>query len=291
MAYPLYTTAVSLRSHQVREPCMNFSLVSLFLIPLVALSSLAQARDFERPLKRGQGHHRRGNENSQQVTQIEVGTPVYAGNGCPQGTMQLMFSPDYLSFTVLFDQFIAEVGNGSSDKKINMSCDAIVPIQAPPGLQMQITRVYFLGFTSLSERARSTLHSVFNFRGAKGDGDRLNLRYQFQGPLNEDFVLTSDANEGGETETSPCGGTFHLRILNQLRVAGNGPESSAILALDSVDGATETVYYVNWRTCQQGKQKENRNEHRNESRKENRRKDRGSMSSKLFFSGTHERNY
>jgi hypothetical protein len=193
---------------------------------------------------------RHGNENSQPVSQVTIGNPVYGGNGCPQGTMRAIFAPDNLSFSLLFDQFIAEVTDPSLAAKDLMTCDSIIPIQIPEGMQMQITRVDLRGFAALPERARGTLHSTFNFKGRGGDGDRMNLRYNFEGPMMENYELSSDAMAPGESETSPCGGSFQLRIMNQLKVKTPRKGERASITLDSVDGSTEAVYFVSWQVCQ-----------------------------------------
>ncbi|MBK9323292.1 MAG: DUF4360 domain-containing protein [Bdellovibrionaceae bacterium] len=219
----------------------------LLAFSILALSVMADAAERERPLRSGRPN-RRGNENTQVVTQVVVGAPVYGGNGCPQGSMRVVFSPDNLSFSLLFDQFIAEVVDPSASPKDVMACDVIIPLQIPNDMQMTITRIDFRGFSALPERARGVLHSMFNFRG-RGDGDRMNLRYIFNGPLMENYELSSDALAPGETETSPCGGAFQLRILNQLRIHTARKGEPASITLDSVDGSSEATYFVNWQAC------------------------------------------
>lgn len=220
----------------------------MVLVTVSAQNSFAQGRDRERPLKPGRPQ-RRGNENSQPVTQVTVGTPVYGGNGCPQGSMRAVFAPDNMSFSLLFDQFVAEVVDPATAKRDVMACDALIPLQIPSGMQMQITRVDFRGFAALPDRAKGLLHSVFNFKGRGGDGDRMNLRFDFQGPMMDNYELSSDTLAPGDTETSPCGGSFNLRILNQLRVQTPRKGDRASITLDSVDGSTEAVYFVSWHSC------------------------------------------
>jgi hypothetical protein len=218
------------------------------ILSMLVMVSVADAGDREKPLRPGRPQHR-GNENSPAVSQVTVGAPVYGGNGCPQGTMRAVFAPDNLSFSVLFDQFVAEVTDPAAATRDIMACDILIPIQIPPGLQMKITAVDFRGFAALPEKARGMLHSIFNFRGRGGDGDRMNLRFAFNGPKTENYELSSEDLSPGNTETSPCGGAFHLRILNQLRVQTPKKGERASLTLDSVDGSSEATYFVNWQTC------------------------------------------
>lgn len=211
------------------------------------------AREVEhgRELRRGR-RVARGNENSNRVTQVGVGALTHGGNGCPQGTMRVAFAPDNLSFSVLFDQFVAEVSGGAARARDTMSCDIRIPLIIPAGQQMEITRVDFRGYAGLPANSRAMLNSVFNFRGV-GDRDRMVMRYAFNGPMNEDYEISSDVLlQNGRpvgTEVSPCGGRSILVIRNTVRVVSASPQESAMVTIDSIDSSSKSVYYVNWRSC------------------------------------------
>ncbi|MBC7370616.1 MAG: DUF4360 domain-containing protein [Bdellovibrionaceae bacterium] len=229
---------------------MTSQKVKLFLVlSTLILACVAEAGDRERPMRRGRPD-RRGNEASQVVSQITVGVPSYGGNACPQGSVKAVFAADNLSFSLLFDQFVAEVTDPAAAPRDSISCDVLIPIQVPEGMQMKITRVDLRGFSSLPEWGRGFLHSVFNFRGRGGDGDRMNLRFAFAGPIAENYELSSDTLTPGDSEISPCGGAFQLRILNQLRIQIPQRGSQATLTLDSVDGTSEATYFVGWQSCE-----------------------------------------
>jgi hypothetical protein len=231
--------------------------LSLAFLTLATLSLEAGARNKDRDFRRGKGG-RRGNENSERVTAISVGQANYQGNGCPAGTMQAVFAPDNLSFSILFDQFVAEIQTKGRDV---MNCSALIPISIPNNVQMEITRVDFRGFVNLpSNKSKAVLNSVFNFRGPGGDRDRMTLHYRFDGPSTTDYeISTSTLNDAGQTvdqtELSPCGGSFNLRITNQLVVQSKEP--GAQVTIDSIDGSSNAVYYVNWRACSATKKPHN----------------------------------
>lgn len=220
--------------------------LGLFLV-LFAVTFEAEAGERERAFRRG-AVQRRGNEASLRVGRIPLGQLQFGGNGCPAGTMRVAFAPDSLSFSVLFDQFVAETKEGDRRGLDVMTCDALVPVQIPENTQMEITRVDFRGFSALPQGAYAELHSVFNFLGRGGDGDRMNLKYRFTGPTTENYEISSDVITNGDTEISPCGGTAILRIRNQLRVVAKSREQATV-TLDSVDGSAHAVYQVSWRTC------------------------------------------
>ncbi len=221
----------------------------LMFFCLLAFSVHAFAADKDRPLRPG---HRglRGNEHSVSVTALTVGAPTYGGNACPQGTLRVAFAPDNLSFSLLFDQFVAQIPSAGAGNHDRMACDAVIPLEIPNGMQMEITRVDFRGFVALPERATAGLNSVFNFRGRGGDKDRINLHFDFQGPVMDNYELSSDVMNSQSadvtSEVSPCGGYSTLVIKTQLHLMA---KQQASVTVDSIDGGAHAVYYLNWRTC------------------------------------------
>lgn len=195
---------------------------------------------------------RRGNENSQRPGRMGVGRPMGAGNGCPQDTMRVVFAPDNLSFTIIFDKFVAEV-NSQQIRRDNMNCDLIVPIDLPENQRMEITRVDIRGFVNLPENARASLNSTFNFMGDRGGGGNMSLNYSFTGPLVDNYELSSEAlndeNNNPTGEVSPCGGKVNLAIRNRVLLTTRRPGDAAMVTVDSIDGAGHAIYYVNWRSC------------------------------------------
>lgn len=231
-----------------------------FILSLFA-AGIADAREREQQFKRGKGVNR-GNERSERVGRIGVGRPEAGGNGCPAGTMSVVFAPDNLSFSILFDKFVAEVGDENIRKRDIMTCNIIVPFEIPEGMQMEITRVDYRGFVGIPQGGRAVLHSVLNFferdsvRGGRGRGrqrDRINLRHRFDGPLAENYEISTLLADGKtlESEMSSCGGTAHLGIMNQMRVNSGARGEAASATIDSIDGSGNTVFYVNWRPCRE----------------------------------------
>lgn len=215
--------------------------------------SQAEARDREQPFRKGRGGFR-GNERSERPGRFTQGRLQHAGNGCPAGTMRVVFAPDNLSFTVLFDQFVADTTTNDRGRRDRMSCEALLPIEIPDGQQMEITRVDYRGFVAVPAGGRAVLHSMFNFVEGRGrrDRDRINIRYAFAGPITENYEISTGDMTGGRgsqpTETSPCGGEAQLRMKNEVMVAApRGQQAS--LTVDSIDGSANAVYYVNWKAC------------------------------------------
>lgn len=232
-------------------------LSSLMLSPI---SATAVPAERERAFRRDRGRFR-GNERSTRPGRIVPGQLRHGGNGCPEGTMRVIFAPDGLSFTILFDRFVAGTGSVEGGQRGAMSCDAVLSMNIPENQQMEITRVDYRGFVSVPAGGKGALSSMFNFveqsRGARGTGqwrdrDRILIRYVFSGPQAENYEISTGAmNEGNglsQTEVSPCGGEARLRIRNAVRVTAP-PGQEAQLTIDSIDGSSNAVYFVNWREC------------------------------------------
>jgi hypothetical protein len=221
----------------------------LFMIALL-FSSAALANDHDQPMHPGQGHGH-GNEHSGHPGTLPTGQLSYGGTGCPAGTMRVAFSPDFLSFSVLFDQFVVS-SDGAKGKPNVGDCDAVIPITIPAGMRMQITSVDLRGFAAVPQQGHGQLRSIFNFEGAHGAGDRIVLHFDFQGPEADDYLVTSDnMRTNGDipaTESSSCGGQANLRMSTELRIQSHA-NNPASLTLDSVDGSTHATYYVNWVPC------------------------------------------
>ncbi len=234
---------------------MNTARISSVLFTfLFILPSLSFARDRDKNFGKGRGGHQRGNERSERPGRVPVGEPQAGGNGCPAGTMRVVFAPDNLSFAILFDQFVASAQATGGDRRDVMTCNALIPIELPPNMQMEITRVDYRGFIALPDaQSRAKLHALYNFRGRGGDRDRMNLRFDFTGPVQDNYVITTDLLNGGSAnpnpETSPCGGSTVLRVYNQLTIVSRTPNAQAQATIDSIDGQANAVYYVNWRQC------------------------------------------
>lgn len=219
----------------------------------ISLNAIAEVADSNRELKKDRPQ-RKGNERSKRMERLAKGEVVYGGNGCPEGTMRIAFAPDNLSFSILFDQFVAEVSDVHKKAKDVLMCEMLVPIDIPEGMQMEITRVDFRGYVNLPKKTKAQFNSVFNFRGRGGDKDKLKMAFSFRGPSEEDFELSSDVlvPEGRtpNTEISPCGGRVELRIAQRMSVFSEARGESAMASLDSIDGKANAIYYVNWRECQ-----------------------------------------
>jgi hypothetical protein len=260
---------IALQARQVSTAGPFFSLSRLqeltimraiiFLASLLPAISFADGQNVDRDFRHGHGNGFKGNERSDRPGDFRHGPLSFGGNGCPAGTMRVVFAPDNLTFTILFDKFTADTTSSDGGQRGAMSCDAILPVTLPANQQMEITRVDYRGFVNVPQGARGALAAMFNFqgqdnhgRGGNGNHDRINLRYIFTGPISENYEISTGDMTGGRgtplSEASPCGGDAQLRVRNVVRVI-SPHEQQAQLTIDSIDGSANAIYYVNWKAC------------------------------------------
>lgn len=178
---------------------------------------------------------------------FEVGKPWYGGNGCPKNTMSITWAPDNLSFSVIFDQFIASVG--PTDKKtIDVkSCNIIVPMSLPKDMSLVVEKVDYRGFILLPAKGLAEFFSSYSFLPSffePSNRKPATIRQRFTGELADDYVLTKEK----EVQSSPCGGLVFLNLSNRLSLkAPKGQDGQ--MTVDSYDGSGRTEFKMSVKKC------------------------------------------
>lgn len=237
---------------------MRFLNLSLPILLLLSLNQIAHARSENRQMNH-QVPNSRGNENSERpVDRIRANDPVYGGTGCPAGTMRVAFATDNLSFTILYDNMVAQIRSSAGERIANVTCNLEIPMTVPAGMQLSISRVDFRGFAGLPANVRAGIGAQLSYQqqnprtGAfQPVGDMLNLSAPFYGPVNGDFVVSSGVMPRSTPSTSPCGGNVKLMVRGAIEIGARVP-TDAQLTMDSLDGSTDAIYYLNWSRCGNG---------------------------------------
>lgn len=176
---------------------------------------------------------------------IELGSPSYAGTGCPAGTAVLILSPDKKSISMHFDQYVTEAG-GSTGKTIDRkTCNLGIPIHIPAGISIAFSRANYHGYAYLPTGTEGTLHAEYFFAGSRGPQYSKTLR----GEYSEDFRFSADIALTSLV-WSPCGGEEILRANTSLVVKGDLASPSAIMALTGPENPEQApLFELTWRRC------------------------------------------
>lgn len=179
---------------------------------------------------------------------VRVRSISYAGTGCPAGSVSQNVSSDNQAFTLLFDQFVAEIGPGIPLSKNRKNCQIAVDLDFPSGWSYSVATLDYRGFVSLEAGARAEQSAAYYFQGQAATA---RLSTPMYGPVNRDFQIRDTLGVAAAVY-SPCGLQRALNINTQLRLVAN-PGASGYIANDSIDGQFQTHtlyrYGLTWQRC------------------------------------------
>lgn len=95
--------------------------------------------------------------------QFGIGHPTAAGNGCPEGTVRAVTSPDGNEISILFDNFQIEVAPGNwSRPQLQKICRFQIPLSVPQGYELDLTQIDYRGFAQLTGGNRAWIATSAN---------------------------------------------------------------------------------------------------------------------------------
>jgi hypothetical protein len=116
---------------------------------------------------------RRGNEDSERPRRApRLGRPEQerggaeregARNGCPDGTVQIAMAPDNMSFSVIFDKFLAETKASANQRMARVACHVRVPFEVPDNQRITITNLDYRGFVAIPQGSVAALRAGYAF--------------------------------------------------------------------------------------------------------------------------------
>ncbi len=174
---------------------------------------------------------------------------TYGGEGCPQGTVTAMLSPDATELTVLFDAFDTRVGADLSNAVKN--CEVRLNIRKPRLWSYKIESVDFRGFVHLDAGVRAEQRVSFQ-NGPSHAGFNKSFGYQrFQGPISQNYTLTTVKPLNGPDLLSclPAKKNVELKIRSTIELKGGGGAQGGMMTVDSVDGRVVHKYRLSWISC------------------------------------------
>lgn len=177
-------------------------------------------------------------------TGVQLGTPIFGGNGCPAGTASATISNDAQTLSILFDEYIAEAGRSTNRRMDRKACNVSIPVRVPQGFSVAIFKVDYRGFNFLPSGANSQFNVEYFFAGSQGP------RYteNFRGPIDEDYLI-SNRLLASSIVWSPCGEQVILRANSSMRVTTNTRMDQAVSTVDSADVQSGLIYHLQWRRC------------------------------------------
>lgn len=174
------------------------------------------------------------------------------GSGCHDAEVAVSFSPDFKDLSLLFDNYLAEIGEGSLNPRLlqlRKDCQISLEMTVPQGWQMAFRAVDYRGFALLPYQATGFQRFSILQEGAPIVSMK---EASLRGPLNEDYYIRSEVRPERLTWSSCLNGRTEVKLMTQIGVNLN-PRSSdrslTMITLDSADTSIQQNLTVEWRRC------------------------------------------
>ena len=181
--------------------------------------------------------------------QVTITGVNYAGSGCKAETAHISNSPDWATFTILFDEYRPTIGPGIMLLDSRKNCNLNFQVHCPPGYQYTIYKTDYTGSAYLDSGVTVKQMSSYWFAGFPND--KPTFQSTFYGPFYDRYNFTDTLQN---TLYSPCGASTTLNIIAQIAMTSSNPKAQALFNPTSilnteVDSKNQHTYYVNWRRC------------------------------------------
>lgn len=170
----------------------------------------------------------------------------YAGSGCPAGSVGADVAGDLSAFTLLFDQYQANVGPGIPMNEKRKNCQINLSLEIPNGWSYTLFTVDTRGYVSLEPGVRALQQSLYYFQGQMRTGRLQTVVY---GPADRNYAARDQIAMENQV-WSPCGVSRSLNINTEVRVDNSAaPFRQGMITVDSIDGQFKQIYGMQFRRC------------------------------------------
>lgn len=174
------------------------------------------------------------------------------GSGCPDGSVQVIWAPDYNSFTVLYDRLLLEAGRGrGSAGAVNCEVEMFLKKHRLQGFSVEA--VDFRGFIQLDPGVRAQ-QVVKVSTGSTKELRALSTDFgvqRWQGPIAQNYTLSTvrPARRPEILNCIPYRENTRLVVQTRLDISNADGGRAGMMAVDSTDGRVMQRYQVRWQNC------------------------------------------
>lgn len=173
-----------------------------------------------------------------------IGEPTVEGNGCPQGSYEVVLSPDGNELSVLFSMFTAETSETESFNFTN--CNVAVPIDVPAGITVGLLGVDYRGLAFIPTDGTGIISREYFFAGRQGP------RISSSIPVYDEFYEFFYADELTFPAWTDCGDPVTARSNTSMYVTKPaGSPVDAMMSLFSEDWDIYIKFNLAWDYCQE----------------------------------------
>jgi hypothetical protein len=143
---------------------------------------------------------------------------------------------------------MAQVGVGAAPTDFRKNCQISLVVHVPQGFTYAIGKADYRGFASLAPGASAIQRANYYFQGQSQTSWKT---HEWTGDMSDDWQST-DTTDLAALVYHPCGALRNFNINTELRVnkgTSDTRKTTSFIAMDSTDGAIDTVYHFHWATC------------------------------------------
>ncbi|KAJ2996664.1 hypothetical protein HDV02_006302 [Globomyces sp. JEL0801] len=177
-------------------------------------------------------------------SQVYVKGITYGGTGCPQNTVSIAMAEDQKTFTLIFDQFVASSGAGTTALDARKNCQVNIDLKYPQGFSYSIAQIDYRGYVNVPAGITAIQKANYYFSGQTA---QIASQSKFVGPQSKDYTET-DKIAMAALVWSPCGAVARGNVNAQVRLEGDLSKSAQI-TVDSIDGKVTQTFGLLWKKC------------------------------------------
>jgi hypothetical protein len=177
-------------------------------------------------------------------TRVYVQSNTYGGTGCPQGSVGQSFANDRLSFTMIFDSFVASSGPGVPVTESRKNCQLNINLRIPNGFSYSVATFDYRGYMNLPAGVAAEQKVTYYFQG---EVKQASAGLRFTGPVNRDY-LSRDTLGLAAMLWMACGRNVPLNVNSQVRLTGLLSRQAQVTS-DSFDGKVKHIMGLQFRRC------------------------------------------
>jgi hypothetical protein len=183
---------------------------------------------------------------------VEIRGVTLRGSGCGPASASASITPDGQILSVLFDDYKADIGEGSSNPSATMvqkDCHVLIDVNVPYGMQYALEQTDYRGFSALPASAFG-FHRFTQF--IEGAAIPTLREAQLKGPSIGNYEVTVRGKPGRSPYSTCNKASQTIDLFSQLMVSylpGTRNRDMAYINLDSVDTGVHSTFKLVWRRC------------------------------------------
>ena len=180
-----------------------------------------------------------------EITDITVN-----GAGCIPGSVSKNVAADKLSFTLGFQNYVAEVGPYLNPSDARKSCQMNISLKIPAGWRFAIASFDYRGYMNLDAGISAEHKTSYYFQAFEKTGEFSSTKV---GPEQKDFRFQQQVDLN-EVHWSACDNKRSLNIKTAIRLWNSDrtkyPNASGVMGTDAIDGQFQDQNWkLAWGRC------------------------------------------